>query len=379
MRLLIAFVFCYSSMLANSVSHIIELEPSTVDFTLTQEDLNHFKITLFNASGTDSLLIPRYNNCLHFKGKLAGYNGKFIFYDKKIPYSQVKVEHPKFPTTYFELNKTDAFKDSVDLFNKRHHILFHKTKLELFMDCPQEPTYDFMFWSDKKPMGGFYYENLICVLMKDSLSTDSLKGIGNEYNLQFQSKSYTGLQVIYKLRKGKLKGGKNPIFPLLVSDSLRVKDAGVLIDSTYYAFFSSFYKIHALTINQIEKWQFDPISGLKSMLPSITYIKANDLEMGCGLYKHPYGLGLNILKYQNQIIKQEFKDKCNEQSQLLQNDKEYLILHTKTYSISGGEDIRKKKRKNEKKMAEIHADDKILKKEFNAPFGYIEPIVLSAD
>ena len=79
------------------------------------------------------------------------------------------------------------------------------------------------------------------------------------------------------------------------------------------------------------------------------------------------------------MTEEEFKDKCAEQEQLAQNDKEYVILHTKTYSSAGGEDVGKKKKSNEKRMGQIHAEDKILKKEFYAPFGYIEPIVLSAD
>lgn len=377
MRLALLLILVSLNIYGASVSHIIVLNPSSKEIELSQDDLNHFKITLFNASRSDSLVIPRYNNCLHFKGKLAGYNGQFILFGKSISYSEVKVEHPKFVTSFFELNKTFAFKDSIDEFNARHHILFHSTQLTLEQNCPQEPNYDFLFWSNSTPKGGYLYENLIGVLMKDSLPTDSLKSIGKEYELLYKGKSHTGKQVIYQLPKGKLKQTKNQAITRFLIDSNRVKDSGVLIDSTAYFFYSSFYKINALSINQIEKWNFAPISGLKSMAKSTAYITTNDLEMGCGLYNYPEGLGLNIIKWQKQTSLKESKDRCKEQAKLIANDKEYVILHTKTFSISGGKDVGKKKRSNEKRMGEIYKEDKELKKQYNAPFGYIEPIVLA--
>jgi len=377
MRLFFLFL-SISTLSFGKISHIIHLKPNA-SFVLSEEDLNHFKITLFNDSRSDSLILHRYNNCLVFKGQLENYNGEFIFYDKKIKYSQAKVEHPKFLTSFHALNSTFTDKDSVDVFNKRHHILIHETILNLEQECPEESNFDFMFWSNRKPYGGFIYNNLIGLIMNDSLSHDSLKSIANLNNLSFKSKSHTGKEVIFQLNKGKLKAGKNKVISALLMDSLRIKDAGILIDSNEFIFFSSLYKIHALPIGKIKKMKFRPISAVKSMESSMNYIKEHELEMGCGLYKRADGLGIKIINWQQEVFDNEMKDKCEENQKLTANDKGFVVLHTKTFSISGGKDIGKKKAQNEKRMAEIHEEDKMLKKEFNAPFGYIEPVVISIE
>lgn len=381
MRLPAIILFFLISFLSSKamISHLVNIKPIFPGYELSQEDLNHFKITIFNSTRSDSLLIPRYNNCLIFKGKLPQYNGEFILYDKQIPFTSIKVEHPKFITSFYTLNKTVADLDSIDVFNKRHHILIHNTVVELEQECPEEKNFHFQFWSDKQPKGGFIYENLIGALFNDSLSTDSLKSIGNSIGLTFKDKSYTGKRVLFQLQKGKVKTGKNKSIIALLNDSNRIKDAGLIIDSAQIIFFSSFCKIHALPITSIEKWGFEPISGLKSMTSSMNYIKSKELEMGCGLYRHTYGIGMNIINWQKQSFLNELNDRCSEQKQLLKNDKDYVTLHTKTLSISGGKDKGNKKISNIKKMTEIHESDKELNKEYKAPYGYIEPILISTE
>ena len=362
-----------------SVSQLIILKPFSNEVSLSEDDYNYFKITLFNATRTDSLILPRHNNCLTLKGKLLDYNGAFVLFDKKIKYTAAKVEHPLFLTSVYPINKTIIQSDSIDFFNKKHHIHIYKTDIELIRECPDKKVFDFFYFSDEKPKGGYNYENLIGVLFKDSLPKDSLKEIGNNFGLKFKSSSFTGKQVIYALAKGKLKKVNNKTIIALLNDSTRIKDAGVLIDSTDFQFFSSFFKIHALELNQIEKWKMEPVSGLKSFSKTMAYIKTNELEMGCGLYKNATGVGLKIIDWQVSTFKKELEDKCTEQYKLNENDREYVTLHTRTFSISGGKDIGEKKVQNEKRMGEIHEEDKILKKDYNAPIGYIEPIIISTN
>lgn len=378
-HLFFLLVFLKTVFTQASVSQLIIIKPYSPDKTLTEEDLEHFKITLYNSSRNDSLNLLRYHNCLFLNGKLPQYNGKFILFDKKINYYEVKIEHPKFTTSFHPLNKIEITTDSIDEFNKKHHIHIYKTEIKLEMECPEEEKFDFLYFSNQNPKGGFLHNNLIGVLFKDSLSTDSLKSISKDFKLSFHSKSYTGKQVIFQLDKGKLKSGKNKTIETLLLDSTRIKDVGIVVDTNKFEFFSSFYKIHAVEINQIKKWNMEAISGLKSFSKTMSYIKYNELEMGCGLYQNKLGLGINIIKYQNQTHQKELNDKCIERKKLKENDAEYVTLHTRNFSISGGEDLGKKKINNEKRMAEIHEEDKILKKEYNAPFGYIEPIVISAE
>lgn len=378
-HLLFLAAFLISTSTHASVSKLIIIKPYAPDKTLTEEEIAHFKITLYNSSRSDSLNLSRYHNCLFLKGKLPQYNGEYILFDKKISYSEVKIEHPSFVTSFYPLNKVEIATDSIDEFNKKHHIHIYKTEIELEQECPEQNQFDFLYFSDQKPKGGYLYNNFIGALFKDSLSNDSLKSIASDFNLDFHTKSYTGKQVIFKLAKGKLKLGKNKIIQTLLLDSSRIKDAGIMVDTIQFEFFSSFYKIHALEINQIEKWNMEAISGLKSFSNTMNYIKSNELEMGCGLYQNKLGLGIDIITYQNQTHQKELNDKCAEQKKLKENDAEYVTLHTRNFSISGGEDLGKKKINNEKRMAEIHEEDKILKKEYNAPFGYIEPIVISTE
>ena len=360
------------------VTHLIVIKPKYDQLTFGENELNYFKITLFDEYRKDSLIIPRYSNCLNFKGKLAQYNGDFILYGKQIPYSEIKIEHPRYVTTFAHLNKTVTTIDSIDTFNQLHHILIHETVIEIEQECPEDPKFDYLFKSGTQSHGGFYNENHIGVLMHDSLCIDSLKSIAKKYKLTYKNKSYDGKTILFKLQKGKLKKGKNKVIGKLLMDSLLVKDAGVTTDTNLISYFSSFYRINALYIDQIEKWKFNPISGLMSMAEALVYIKNNELEMGCGLYRIKNGLGYKILDLQKQIKVNTHKTKCKESALLVALDKEYIIIHTRTFSIHGGKDIKKKKKfKNEKRMAEIYEEEKEVKKSFYTPFSFIEPILLN--
>lgn len=358
------------------VTHLIVIKPEYDQLAFGKNELNHFKITLFDESRRDSLLIPRYSNCLNVKGKLAQYNGEFILYDKQIPYTKIKIEHPRYVTTFTHLNKTVALIDSIDIFNQRHHILIHETRIKVEQECNEEKKFDYLFKSGNQSHGGFYNENHIGVLMHDSLTIDSLKSVAKKYKLTYKNKSYDGKNILFKLQKGKLKKGRNKVIGKLLMDSLLVKDAGVTTDTNLISYLSSFYRINALHIDQIDKWNFEPISGLMSMAKALIYIKNNELELGCGLYRIKNGLGYKILDLQNQIEVKTHKKKCKESALLIALDKEYITIKTRTFSIHGGKDIKKKKLKNEKKMGEIRKEEKEVKKSFYTPFSFIEPILL---
>ena len=374
---ILSILFSFNWAAFAKVTHLIVIKPKYDQLTFGENELNYFKITLFDEYRQDSLIIPRYSNCLTFKGKLAQYNGDFILYGKQIPYTEIKIEHPRYVTTFAHLNKTVAPIDSIDIFNQRHHILIHETVIEVEQECHEDPRFDYLFKSGNQSHGGFYNDNHIAVLMQDSLTIDSLKSIAKKYQLTYKNKSYDGKTILFKLQKGKLKKGKNKVIGKLLMDSLLVKDAGVTTDTNLISFLSSFYRINALHIDQIDKWNFEPISGLMSMAEALIYIKNNELEMGCGLYRIKNGLGYKILDLQNQIEVKTHKKKCKESALLIALDKKHIIIHIRTFSIHGGKDIKKKKLKNEKKMREIYEEEKKVKKSFYTPFSFIEPILLN--
>ena len=183
------------------VTHLIVIKPKYDQLTFGENELNYFKITLFDEYRKDSLIIPRYSNCLNFKGKLAQYNGDFILYGKQIPYSEIKIEHPRYVTTFAHLNKTVTTIDSIDTFNQLHHILIHETVIEIEQECPEDPKFDYLFKSGTQSHGGFYNENHIGVLMHDSLCIDSLKSIAKSISLLIKTNPMMGRRYFLNCKK----------------------------------------------------------------------------------------------------------------------------------------------------------------------------------
>lgn len=217
-RLICLLVFVMSFSGEAKTSHLFQIKINYDSLKYGENELNYFKVILFNENFTDSIQLKRYNNCLVLKGKFPQLNGSFFHYDQKVKYWWVQVEHPRYAKQLVKLNTDLVDKDSVDVRNKRHHIFTHVTELTCEEICPQNPNYDYMFWSNNEPFGGYMYENLIGVLFKDSLGTDSLKSIGEQYDLNFHSVAYTGKLVVYNHKK-KLKKKKNKVLIALLNDS----------------------------------------------------------------------------------------------------------------------------------------------------------------
>lgn len=367
-----------STALSAKTSHLAFVKINYDSLKYGEQELDYFKVTLFNENFTDSILLNRYQNCLVLKGQLPQYNGTFLYYDKKINYSWVRVEHPRYDNQLLPLNTEVAQKDSVDEFNKRHHILFHITEVDLEETCMEQPGYDYLFWSNGVPYGGYLYPNQIGVLLKDSMGADTLRKIAQNHDLNYQSVSYNGKVVIFNQEK-KLKKKKNKGIVTLLEDSNLVEDAGFMLDTNTYLFASSFHRVCGVTIKEIEKRKLKPIGGLQSLAVETMYIREKELEMGCGLYRYDLGMGYWIFDYAAKLKDEELKDKCYEQSKWAVLDKEYHVLHTWNFSISGGSDKGKKKANNEKRMMAIHEEQKELMKQYKAPFAFVEPIIISPE
>lgn len=359
------------------VTQVLELKLTFNQAIIPQNQHSNFKVTLFNEDFTDSLLLKPHNSCSELKNKWSFLNGKFIFINKAIPYRKVRVEHPDYITNTADIDLSVIKKDSTDTLNKYHHILFKESFVKLEKNCLQKNNFDYTIWIDGQPVGGYYYENLICVLFNDSLSNDSLKSIGALHELALLSTSHKNAIVIYKLNKGKLKPTKNKIIQTLLNDSLRIVDAGIPLDTSTYAFFSNKFKLCGLTLKQIEKLKFTPISSLKSLIKRQNYIIENELEMGCGLYKNSEGIAYDIITNYNEIRQQQLDNKCNDQKKLLALDQEFMVLKTKTFSISGGKDKNKKAEKNYERMREINEEQKELNKTYKAQLGFLYPVIIS--
>ena len=90
-------------------------------------EIDFVKVTLFNSDRSKKLIIQKNNSCDQFKSSLNGYTGEFIFLKENIKFTEVKIEHPRFTTIFSKLNTMNLLKDSIDIFNKRNHILIYKT------------------------------------------------------------------------------------------------------------------------------------------------------------------------------------------------------------------------------------------------------------
>lgn len=341
----------------------------------TQHD--DFKLTLFNDDFTDSLTLLPHNSCIQLKNKWAFLNDKFVFIDKTIPYKKVRVEHPDYISNCVPLDLSTIKRDSTDTLNKYHHIIFKESFIELEKNCTEEKPFDYTLWIDNQPVGGYHYENLICVLFQDSLSIDSLKSIGLEHKLSLLSASYKNSIALYQLTKGKLKPTNNKVIQSLLADSLRIVDAGIPNDTNNYSFFSSKFKLCGLSLKQIEKLRLNPISSLQSLVKQQNHIIENELEMGCGLYKNTDGIAYAVITNYNKIRQEQIEKKCTEQEQLLKLDKEFIVLKTKTFSISGGKDKNNKAERNYDRMRAINEEQKELNKTYKAKLGFLSPVIIS--
>jgi len=144
---------------------------------------------------------------------------------ENIKYTEVKIEHPRFTTVFSKLNTIDILKDSVDVFNKRNHILIYKTTVILEKACDKKPEYDFLFSVNKDSQGGYFFRNQIGVLLHDTLSSKQIEKFSNKFKIGIIEKDSTNKLLRFKTKDWEVKDGRNKIIKLLLLDSLIVKDA----------------------------------------------------------------------------------------------------------------------------------------------------------
>ena len=330
-------------------------------------EIDFVKVTLFNSDRSKSLILQKNNSCDQFKTSINGYKGKFIFLTENIKYTEVKIEHPRFTTVFSKLNTIDILKDSVDVFNKRNHILIYKTTVVLEKACDKKPEYDFLFSVNKDSQGGYFFRNQIGVLLHDTLSPKQIEKFSNKFKIGIIEKDSTNKLLRFQTKDWEVKDGRNKIIKLLLLDSLIVKDAGVIIDTVENAFLSSFIKVASLPINDIKKFNFLPISGLKTLTSEMNYIKNKKLEYGCGLYRCKIGLGYELFEIQKKI-----KIKiCDERDELKALELEYFKIQTYNLSSSGGKYNGKKRENKKEKMVKIYKREEEIKPSYFAKKGRI--------
>lgn len=338
--------------------------------------MSFVRVTLFTRNRLDSLVLLKYNNCLEFKNKLSSYNGGFIHIDKQIKFTEVKIEHPRFNTIFTELNTINVSKDSIDVFNKKHHILIYNTSVTLEKECATKPDFDYLFWTNNNPYGGYYFRNEIGVLFQDTLTDTLFKQFTNRFNLTLIELDVTKKLLRFKMNNEEIKDSKNKIIQNILMDSLIVKDVGFVIDTVSFSFVSSFIKVASLPIKEIKKMDLIPISGLKKLSKEMRYIKANNLEYGCGLYRSKEGYGYSLIQFQNSIKEEKTINKCKEQEKLLELEFEYFTLQTVNLSSSGGKHSGRKKELNLNKMVSIYEKEKEIKPSYFAKMGRLDLILI---
>ena len=334
-------------------------------------EIDFVKVTLFNSDRSKKLIIQKNNSCDQFKINLNGYTGEFIFLKENIKYTEVKIEHPRFTTIFSKLNTMNLLKDSIDIFNKRNHILIYKTIVILEKACDTKPEYDFLFSGNNDSQGGYFFRNQIGVLLHDTLSPKQIKKFSNKFKIDVIDKDSTNTLIRFKTRDWKVKDGKNKIISLLLLDSSIVKDAGVIIDTIENAFLSSFIKVASLPIKDIEKFNFLPISGLKKLTSEMKYIKNKKLAYGCGLYRCKIGLGYELFEIQKNIKVKMTNKKCSERDELKDLELEYFKIQTYNLSSSGGKYSGKKREHKKEKMVKIYKREQKIKPCYFAKTGRI--------
>lgn len=357
-------------------THCLQVVPTFEGQEISGEALQFMKVTLLTSNRSDSLILAPHSSCSALRDKHERFNGKYIWVGPSIPFKEVKIEHPDFATSVYPINTSDVDADSVDVFNKRHHILFHINTIQLEKECEEIEPHSIYFWSNLTPQKGVKCYQYIGVLLVDTLSPISTDNLLHKYPLTIRRVSDDKRILLLKLKDNELKDGKNSILKAIILDSLFVKDAGVVIDTSVITFISSFIKISCLPVKQIEKEKIEPISGLKSMSWQSGYIQANGLEWGAGLYRLKTGLGYDFLKLQEEIKDAQLEQKCKEHDELVALDLEYLELNTVNFSNSGGKDRGKKRVNNTERMTEIKKLEKEISVKYNAPIGYLDIILV---
>lgn len=181
-------------------------------------EIDFVKVTLFNSDRSKKLIIQKNNSCDQFKISLNGYTGEFIFLKENIKFTEVKIEHPRFTTIFSKLNTMNLLKDSIDIFNKRNHILIYKTIVILEKECDTKPEYDFLFSGNNDSQGGYFFRNQVGVLLHDTLSPKQLKKFSNKFKIDVIDKDSTNTLIRFKTRDWKVKDGKNKIISLLLAE-----------------------------------------------------------------------------------------------------------------------------------------------------------------
>jgi hypothetical protein len=333
--------------------------------------MDFVKVTLFTNDRSDSILLKKHNSCDKLKNRLQGYTGEFILIDNEIKYTEVKVEHPRFTTQFSKLNTLYIAKDSIDVFNKRHHILIFHTTVSLEKECDNKPEFDFLFLANETPQGGYIFRDQIGVLLHNTLPDSLLSKFSHNFKIDLIEKDSSNKILRFRTRDLEIKDGKNKLIRDILLDSLIVKDAGVMIDTIENSFLSSFIKVASLPIKDIEKFNFFPISGLKKLTSEMNYIKNKKLEYGCGLYRCKTGLGYNLFELQNNVKLKRTNIKCDERAELLALELEYFKLKTHNLSSSGGKYDGKKRERKTNKMVKIYAREKEIKLSYYSKLGRV--------
>ena len=261
--------------------------------------------------------------------------------------------------------------NSIDVFNKRHHILIYNTTISLEKECDSKPEFDFLYLSNETPYGGYFFRNEIGVLLQDTLSKKQLETFSDNFKIDLIEKDSSNKILRFRTRDWEVKDGKNKTVKMLLLDSLVVKDAGVMIDTVENAFLSSFIMVASLPIKDVEKFNFFPISGLKSLTPEMNYIKDKKLEYGCGLYRCKTGLGYELFELQNKVNTRMTNKKCDERSELRALELEYFNIQTHNLSSSGGKFDGKKREHKTKKLVKIYDREQEIKPSYYAKLGRI--------
>ena len=367
----IFFYLISFSSLFSKTTYLITITPQFKTHFEKNFEMDFIKVTLFTNDRSKNLVLQKNNRCDKFKTTLNGYTGKFTLISKNIKYTEVRIEHPRFNTIFRKLNTINILKDSIDIFNKRHHILIYNTTVTLEKECKTKPEYDFLFIANETAQGGYFFRDQIGVLLHDTLSKEKLDTFSNNFNIDLIEKNNTKKLLRFKTRGWKVKNGRNKLIKLLLLDSLVVKDAGVIIDTIENAFLSSFIKVASIPIKDIEKFNFCPISGLKTLTSEMEYIKNKNLKYGCGLYRCKIGLGYELFDLQKKIRIKTTNKKCNERNKLRDLELEYFKTKIHNLSNSGGKYYGKKRVRKKNKMIKIHKREQEIKQTYFAKQGRI--------
>ena len=374
--LFIFFSFCFFSVFSKT-THLITITPNFDTHYEKDYEMDFMRVTLFTKNRLDSLILLKYNSCLELKKTLSSYDGAFIYINDQIKFTEVKIEHPRYSTFFTKLNIQNISKDSIDVFNKRHHILIYNTPISLEKECNTKQDFDYLFWTNNNPYGGYYFRNEIGVLLQDTLTDTLFKEFTNRSNLELIELDAQKKILRFKMGGEEIKNTKNQVIKELLLDRLIVKDAGFVVDTVSFSFVSSFIKIASIPTQEINKMKLIPISGLKNMSQEMSYIKENNLKYGCGLYRYKEGHGSNLIHIQNSIKKEKIFNKCTEKEKILELELEYLFLKTINLSSSGGKHSSRKKELNLKKMARIYEKKKKLKPAYFSKIGRLDLILIN--